>query len=166
LIVYEDKGRKTDWDVWTVPAGRGDTVPYLRTEFAERLGRLAPNGRWMAYVSNESGRDEVYVRPFPLSDGKWMISTAGGTEPRWRRDGGELFYLAADHRLMAVDVETRSQFSQGLPRALFDARLMDDRAWGYDVAPDGKRFIVSFETGPSTPAPIDFVLGWPGGTAR
>jgi len=167
LVVYESRDQQTDWDLWTVPAaGVGKAVAFLQTKFAERLGRLAPNGRWMAYVSNESGRDEVYVRGFPASSGKWMISAAGGTEPRWRRDGEELFYVGADHRLMVVPVVTGSQFSQGLPRALFDARLMDDRAWGYDVAPDGKRFIVSFETGPSTPAPIDFVLGWPGGTAR
>jgi serine/threonine protein kinase len=161
LIIYESRDRRTDWDLWTLPVhGGGKAEPFLQTEFAERLGRLAPNRRWMAYVSNESGRDEVYVRPFPASSGKWMISTAGGTEPRWRRDGEELFYLSADQKLIAVPVKTHSRFDQGLPQVLFDMRMIDDRTWGYDVTPDGQRFVVSLAVGDSTPAPINIALDW------
>jgi serine/threonine protein kinase/Tol biopolymer transport system component len=160
LIVFESRSEQTDWDLWTVPAGGGRAVPLLQTEFAERLGRLAPNGRWLAYVSNETGRDEVYVRPFPPAAGKWMISTAGGTEPRWRRDGGELFYVAGDRRLMAVSVTTAAAFSQGIPQELFETRMIEDRSWGFDVSPDGRRFVVSVEAGASTPAPVHIVLGW------
>jgi eukaryotic-like serine/threonine-protein kinase len=166
LIVFESKSPQTDWDVWTVPAAGGRAVPFLQTGFAERLGRLAPNRRWMAYVSNESGRDEVYVRSFPEADAKWMISTAGGTEPRWRRDGEELFYLAADHRLMAVPVKTLSRFARGIPRALFATPMIEDRSWGYDVAPDGERFVVTVEAGTSTPAPVNIILEWRNGMPR
>jgi Tol biopolymer transport system component len=167
LIVYESKDRKTDLDLWTLSV-RGDRreAPYLQTEFAERLGRLAPNGRWMAYVSNESGRDEVYVRPFPLSSGKWQISTAGGTEPRWRRDGQELFYLAADQRLMAVPVQSSSRLEHGVPRMLFEARMIQDKTWGYDVTPDGQRFVVGLAVGGSPPAPINIVLNWAAALSR
>ena len=167
LVVYESRDQQTDWDLWTVPAaGGGSGAPFLQTKFAERLGRLSPNGRWMAYVSNESGRDEVYVRPFPLSPGKWMISTAGGIEPRWRGDGEELFFLAADHRLMAVPVKTVAGFAPGVPHALFETRMIEDRAWGYDLTPDGQRFVVSIDVGDVTPPPIHIVLGWPAAIRR
>lgn len=161
FIVYESKDQRTDWDLWTVPAhGDGQAAPFLRSDFAERLGRLAPNGRWMAYVSNESGRDEVYVRPFPASSGQWMISTAGGTEPRWRRNGEELFYLSADQKLISVPMKTHARLDHGIPQVLFETRMGDQRIWGYDVTSDGQRFVVSLDVGDSTPAPINIALNF------
>ena len=160
--MYESSDRRTGWDLWTLPVhGDGKAEPFLQTEFGERLGRLAPNRRWMAYVSNESGRDEVYVRPFPASSGKWMISTAGGTEPRWRRDGrGTVLTSPPTRKLMAVPVKTRSTFEQGVSQALFETRMIEDRTWGYDVTSDGQRFVVSLAVGDSTPAPMNIALNW------
>jgi serine/threonine protein kinase len=160
FIVFASRDRLTDWDLWTLDLVGGRTASlYVGTDFAERLGRLSPDGRWMAYVSNESGRDEVYVRPFPAaSEGKWQISTAGGTEPRWR--GRELFYLAADGTLMAVPVTTGSRFDHGAPEALFRAHMIDDRTWGYDVTADGRRFVVTSAGEAPSPAPLSIVLNW------
>jgi len=160
FIVYEVNDPKTGWDLWTLSVrGGGRTTAFLRTEFAESLGRLSPDRRWMAYVSNESGTNEVYVRPFPPSSGKWKISTAGGTEPRWRRDGRELFYLA-DRTLMSVAVQATSTFRTPLPKILFESRVSQKGEWSYDVTPDGQRFVINVAVGDSTPAPINVILNW------
>ena len=110
-IVYGSLDPKTQWDVWTMPSTASRTgaertpVPYLRTAFNEHQGRLSPDGRWMAYVSDESGRWEVSVGAFPTHGARGMrISTDGGLQPQWRHDGRELFYLAPDQMLMAVTV--------------------------------------------------------------
>jgi Tol biopolymer transport system component len=117
---------------------------------------LSPDGRWIAYVSQEDGREEVYVQPFPPGHGgKWMVSTQGGSRPSWRRDGRELFFVAADRRLMSVAVEARDAvFRPGMPRELF--RL---RGSSYAVAPDGQRFLVSMPA-PGPPAAINVVVNW------
>jgi Tol biopolymer transport system component len=96
-------------------------LPYVNTEFAERLAQFSPDAHWIAYISDETGRFEVYVRPFPLiaTAGKWMISSGGGTQPRWRRDGKELFYISPDGKLMAVDVTELPTFRSGSPKPLF-----------------------------------------------
>ncbi|HSC27442.1 MAG TPA: protein kinase [Vicinamibacterales bacterium] len=167
LVVYASRDLRTDWDLWTLPMnGEGREEPFLQTDAAERLGRLSPDGRWMAYVSNESGQDEVYVRPFPPATGQWQISTAGGTEPRWRRDGRELFYLAPGHRLMAVQVKPGSRFDRGVPGFLFEAPMIADRSWGYDVTADGQQFVVAVDVGSQTPPPINIVLNWTAGLTR
>ncbi len=161
LIVYANTEQRRDRDLWTLVAGNeGKPALFLQTRFEETLGRLSPNGRWMAYVSNDSGRDEVYVRPFPPSAGIWQISTAGGTEPRWRRNGTELYYRAADQRLMAVDVKTQSLFDHGEPRVLFPTRMSRSGIWNYDVTPDGQRFVISLDIGDDVPPPINVVLNW------
>jgi len=160
IIVYEVNDPKTSWDLWTLSLRNGGRpTAFLRTEFAEGLGRLSPDRRWMAYVSNESGTNDVYVRPFPASSGKWKISTAGGTEPRWRRDGKELFYLAGG-RLMSVAVQTRSTFRASLPKFLFESRVSQKGEWSYDVTPDGQRFVINVAVGDSAPAPINVILNW------
>ena len=113
----------------------------LDSRFDERSPGLSPDDRWLAYVSDETGRDEVYVRPFPEGSGRWLISAAGGTEPRWRRDGRELFYRNAD-TLFAVQIQTQSGFTVGDRRTLFTgAYLANPRHPAYDAAPDGQRFI-------------------------
>ena len=96
---------KTGGDIWLLPVtGDRRPVPFIQTSFAEHHARISPDGRWMAYVSNESGRDEVYVTRFPRASGKWPVSSDGGNWPVWRRDGRELFYHAHDGQLMAVSV--------------------------------------------------------------
>ena len=108
---------------------------FYKHEFEETCGRFSPNGRWMAYTSNETGRDEVYVQSFPTSGAKWLVSTNGGGWPRWRRDGKELFYLASDGKLMAVSVNGEGTFKAGVPKALFQTREIVGR---YPVCRDAR----------------------------
>ena len=107
--------------LWVLPlSGDRKAFSLLQTPFSESLGAFSPDGRWIAYVSDESGRPEVYVQTFPVSTAKWRVSTNGGTQPRWRRDGKEIFYLASDSRLMAVAVSAGASFEAGIPAALFE----------------------------------------------
>ena len=130
-------------DLWLLPLG-GDDKPQalLQTEFNESQARLSPDGRWIAYVSDESGRDEVYVRSFPQLDGRWQISLSGGRLPRWRGDGRELFYLSPQGEVLAVDVAAGPAYRTGAPRMLLALRHADQ----YDVGPDGHQFLVAIPT--------------------
>ncbi len=134
--------RQTPRDINAIsPAG--DTVPIVATPFEERAPALSPDGRWLAYQSDESGRFEVYVRPFPNSNsGKWQISTDGGVVPRWSPDGRALYYLGATS-LMAVDVGSGATFTPGNRRALFSTEFLSStQESSYDVMPDGRRFVM------------------------
>ncbi len=160
-------------DLWVLPLtpvnpSGNQPQPYLNTEFNETQGRFSPDSRFVAYASNESGRYEIYVQPFPTaSDGKTPISTSGGISPRWRADGKELYYISADSKMMEVEVSTNPTFKAGTPRSLFPAPI-----WGggtfhnvtrYDVTADGKRFLInsaSADAATSAPAPITIVLNW------
>src|SRR4030095_16327282 len=110
-LLYQIPGATTGQDLWVAAQPSEDAsedrkpFPYLQAEFDEKHGRFSPNGRWVAYTSNESGRDEVYVQSFPPSGTKFQISADGGSEPQWRKDGTELFYIAEDRTLMAVPVK-------------------------------------------------------------
>jgi serine/threonine-protein kinase len=147
---------------------RRHAQPLLQTPFEERNGVISPDGRWLAYESDSSGRFEIYVRPFPdVGDGQWQISTAGGTRPRWARTGRELFYLAPDGALMAVRVDARdTTWSAGTPAKILEARYFSgDGRLGttYDVSPDGQRFLMikRADRDPSTPPPqIVVVKNW------
>jgi len=158
----------TSHDLWFLPLTPGDTgrVPkiYLKTEFNENEGQFSPDGRFVAYVSDGSGRDEIHVRPFPIaSEGKWIVSHGGGIAPRWRRDGKELFYISADSKIMAVDVTTNPMFKTGIPKALFQAPILGGatarHVIRYDVSPDGQRFLIN-SAAPEGPSPITVVLNW------
>jgi Tol biopolymer transport system component len=156
---------QTGNDVWILPLfGDRKPYPFLQTPFNEGRAQFAPDGRWIAYHSNESGRNEVYVAPFPGPGGKWQVSTAGGGSPRWRRDGKEIFYVALDGTLMAAAVSSRgAAFEVGNVSRLFNPR-MRDQFFGipYDVSADGQRFLVN--TLPERPvsSPISLVVNWPG----
>ena len=133
------------WDIWAQSAdGKGAPHPVIQTPFNERSAKLSPDGRWMAYSSNESGRSEVYVVPYPGPGGKWQVSTAGGIYPQWRGDGKELFFQAPDQTLMSDSVTTGAAFEVGVPAPLFRMRLRDSQFTGYRWAParDGQRFLV------------------------
>jgi Tol biopolymer transport system component len=160
FIAYEKQDPRTGLDLWLLPLF-GDRKPilYLQTEFNEGQGQFSPDGRWMAYASDESGRREVYVQTFPASGGKWQISTAGGTYPRWRRDGKELFYIAADQKLMAVAVQTDSTLQAGRPQALFEPRFFLP-VIPYTVLPDGQRFLVNTPLEEDNSSPMTVVLNW------
>src|SRR5262249_41768225 len=114
---------KTRNDLWVLPLdGSRNPKPLLQTPFNEWEARISPDGRFVAYTSDESGRAEVYVRPFPSMAEKWQVSTHGGTKPLWRRDGKELLYLADDRKLMSVELKKGSGFETSAPRALFQTR--------------------------------------------
>jgi len=134
---------------------------------------VSPDGRWIAYTSNLSGRNEVYVQRFPLSGERvQQISNNGGAPKRWRRDGRELFYISPDEKLMAVEIKTSPRFEAGSPTQLFQLRLpmsqrLDAIRNHYDVSVDGQRFLVNTVTGPRTggpgeptSAPITVTLNW------
>jgi len=132
-----------------------------QARFCECVAALSPDGRWIVYVSDESGRNEVYVVPFPGPGGRWQVSTAGGHWPRWRRDGREIFYLDPTTRLMAADVDGRgAEFDIGAVRPLFEARLVLNQRYMYDVSPDGQRFPVNTLVD-TAPQPITLVVNWP-----
>ena len=122
-------------------------TPLLQTKFDERNGIVSPDGRWLAYDSNSSGPYEIYVRPFPnVGGGQWQVSTAGGTQPLWARNGKELFYVGADGALARVPVETNgATWSAGTPMKLLEGRYFIGAGIGgrtYDVSPDGQRFLM------------------------
>jgi Tol biopolymer transport system component len=169
FIVYMDTGSNTGFDLWLLPL-EGDHKPvlYLQTPFNESDGQFSPDGRWMAYASNESGQPQVYVQSIPASGRKFQISSAGGVQPRWRRDGKELFYISGDQKLMAVPVKMGDAFEAGAPQPLFGMKPIYQPLVGrfvYEPAPDGQRFLVLTETGATSP-PITVVLNWPAGTKR
>jgi Tol biopolymer transport system component len=169
-IIYGVVDPKTSWDLWTLPLDdTSKTVPFLQTNYDERGAKFSPNGRWVAYESNESGTNEVCVRPFPVSPGKWQVSTAGGEQPRWRRDGKELFYVSADHKLMSVEVNTDgSTFEHRAPTALFGTRVggIDTPGDYYAVTADGQRFILNNLIAEAAYTPITVVLNWTGDLKR
>jgi len=146
------------------PAGDKRPRDFLASPFNERHAAFSPDGRWMAYTSNESGRDEVYVVPFPGPGGKSQVSTAGGAMPRWNRNGRELFYLNGT-KMMAVEVTTTPAFSASAPVPLFDIPPYSNPSAGtpYDVAPDGKRFVMLKDGGASNgqdELKLRVVLNW------
>jgi hypothetical protein len=166
FIAYVTVDPKTDSsDIWIVPvSGDRKPTPFLQTKSDEGHARISPNGRWMAYSSNESGTMGVYVTRFPEREGQWTVSTTGGNFPVWRRDGRELFYRAADGVLMAVPVAPGSEFTPGAPIPLFRPQAAIG-ALGlgtfYDVAPDGRFLVNIFLERTSPPATV--VLNWRAG---
>jgi Tol biopolymer transport system component len=150
----------TSTDLWLLSINSPDRMrPFKQTAAAERQGTLSPDGRWMAYVSNESGRPEIYVEPVPGPGGRWQISTSGGEEPRWIRTGQEVIYRNGT-KMMSVPVQTSPSFRAGRPVVLFDRKF--DRGFGvagYDVAPDGKTFVMT-RSEHAPPSEIRVVMGW------
>ncbi len=169
FLMYSSINQETKSDLWILPlagtAGeRGRPEPYLRTEHNETDGRFSPDGRWIAYTSDESGRPEVYVQSFlkdSSSNGKWMISRNGGRQPRWRRDGREIFYLAQDDGIMAAEVNTDPYFRASEPRPLFHApHLVGFDGPQYDVSNDGQRFLINTDPAVIASAPIVVTVNW------
>ena len=161
-ILYQDVSQK-GLDLWVLPLlDEGKPVLFRQTDFQEMYGRFSPDGRWIAYVSDESGKREVYVRSFPDSGGQWQISNGGGSQPRWRRDGKELFYLSPDRKLMAVEVNGSSgTFEAGIPKPLFDVRIGNAAGVSdYEVAGDGQRFLVNTLFEQNERPPVTVVMNW------
>ncbi len=144
--------------------GNRKPFPVVQTSATEDQGQFSPDGHWLAYTSNESGQAEVYVVPYPPAPGaKWLVSRGGGVQPRWRRNGKELFYISADSKMMSVDVDTRPVFQSGTPRPLFDSDIVDTGIRtgpiSWDLSPDGNRFLI---VSPDTPtiSSLTVTLNW------
>jgi Tol biopolymer transport system component len=168
FIIFQSQNPQTGGDLWVLPLF-GDMKPYpvLQTEFNQAHGHLSPDGRWLAYVSNESGQDQVYVQSFPPSGGKWQVSAGGGAQPLWRRDGKELYYIAADRKLMAVEVKLGQTFEMGTPTPLFQTQVIRYRSSNrYAVSNDGQRFLVNSAVEEVSHTSIVVVLNWTAGLKR
>ena len=175
FLLYQSSDPQTDYDLWVLPL-TGDRKPwvFLKTNFGERVGRFSPDGRWVAYQSNESGRAEIYIRPFvapaasgatgKATSGQWQVSTAGGIFPLWRHDGKELYYVGPNGEFMAVPItRTGTTLQRGDPVALFPTRIFGggvDNQQGrqYDVTGDGRILINTVLDEAS--APITLILNW------
>jgi len=144
-------------DIWILPLeGDPKPVPFLHTRFFEDGAQFSSDGRWLVYASNETGRPEIYVAPFPGPGRKWQISTNGGVAPRWRGDGKEIFYLSLESRVVAVEVgASAGGFTIGAARALFESTAFDD------VSRDGRRFLLNRIPAAQTSEPLTLVLHWP-----
>jgi dipeptidyl aminopeptidase/acylaminoacyl peptidase len=157
---------RSDYDLWILPGPLGKQsvskpFPFLHSEFDENQGQFSPDGKWIAYQSNESGRDEIYATPFPGPGARKQISTGGGVDPRWSRNGKEIFYLTTTNRfgkLMAVDIVAKgSVLDVGEARTLFGPVRIRD----YDVSPDGQHFLALVRPEDSANEPLTVVQNWP-----
>ena len=172
FLVYHTFGGKAAaaWDLWVAPVGGGKAFPFLESRFTEVQGMLSPDGRWMAYASDESGRFETYVTEFPKKTGRWQISTNGGMQPSWRADGKELFYVGSDQTFMSVEVGGSGEaFQAAPPVALFKANFPPfvPAYWRYYVpSADGKRFLVAALLAEAGASPINVVLNWTAGLKK
>jgi eukaryotic-like serine/threonine-protein kinase len=162
LLAYYRSDPRTQLDVWVLPLdGDRTPMPLLRETFSESQAQFSPDGKWLAYVSDESGTPQIYVRSFPSLSGKRQVSADGGTQPRWRRDGAELFYLAANRQLVAVAVTTGDAFAVRGVAALFPTTLLSSEPrHSYAVSADGQRFLLNVPVAPENSA-ITIVLDWP-----
>jgi len=149
-------------DLVLVPANGGEMIPFLPTKASANNAQISPDGKWVAYASNESGDWEVYVTTFPGAAGKWQVSRGGGKEPRWRGDGKEIFYLGLTGVLMAAPVDAAGTFSSSTPVPLFQIRarapISSTDIFTYDVTKDGKRFLVNRYVRPDHVMPLTIVL--------
>lgn len=168
FLLYRSIGQSTSNDLWVLPlSGDRKPVPFLVTKYSEANGHFSPDGRWVVYNSTESGRNEVYVAPFPGPGSKWQISTGGGDYPRWRHDGAEIFYLAPDNQLMVAAVNGKgSTFEAGVVKPLFGTRAAPGLRGSYAFSADGQRFLINTLPQQSGSAPITVVLNWTAGLKK
>ena len=163
VLAFVDLSPDTGRDIWTLRLSDRKQQAFLQTPFGEGAPVFSPDGHWLVYGSDESGRQEIYVQPYPGPGGKWQISTEGGTEPVWNPNGREVFYRQGN-KMMAVDVATRQAFSAGKPSVLFERQYAPSgtlSSRNYDVSPDGRRFLMVKTLEQEQPiAQINIVLNW------
>jgi dipeptidyl aminopeptidase/acylaminoacyl peptidase len=169
VLLFVNENATTGDDLWTVSVHEPHTaVSLLGGSHGESQGQFSPDGRWLAYRSNETGRWEIYVRAYPGPGSQQLVSRGGGVQPRWRRDGKELFYIAADGRMMAVPLQLASErdtLDVGIPVPLFAAQLAypSNQQFGYAVDPTGQRFLVWVGADQTSMTPITVVQNWTSG---
>jgi Tol biopolymer transport system component len=162
-VVFTNTGAGTSFDVWDLPTESRLPRAILQTAFNEYQGVLSPDGRFLAYVSEETGDPQVYVQSFPNGEHRVQVSSQGGSEPQWRKDGRELFFLRADRMMMAAPVLPGSEFRAAEPKPLFQTHvptLANPYRWHFDVSADGERFLVNTAPAFVPPPAIHVVLDW------
>jgi Tol biopolymer transport system component len=161
-LVYMALSPESGWDIWALaPDGSIDPFAVVASPFIDARPVFSPDGRWLAYQTDESGRPEIYVQQFPEASGKWQVSTAGGTEPIWSPDGREIFYLDAGQNLVSVQVETGQSFKAGLPNTLFEAGLVPTvQRNRYVISNDGERFLMLTPMDSQSNPPMTVVQNW------
>jgi Tol biopolymer transport system component len=167
FLLYETLVPKRGFDLWVLPL-KGDRKPFavVETEFAEGLAQFSPDGKWLAYQSNQTGQNEIYLRPFPGPGADVRVTTEGGAQVRWNPSGKELFYIGADDRLMAVPVRLSSNAGPefGTAVALFATRIgstaINVYRQQYVVAPDGQSFVLNSNLSDANASPIAVILNW------
>jgi eukaryotic-like serine/threonine-protein kinase len=164
-LLYSDNDLNDADDIWAWPlTGDPKPIPVVSTPFSDQSAQFSPDGKWIAYQSNESGRFEIYVQAFPASGGKWQVSTSGGRSPRWRADGRELFYFTPtedSQAMMAVDIELKERGVElGEPHRLFSTSMPTGNSYPYDVTRDGQRFLVQQLLPQSAAPPLTVILNW------
>jgi serine/threonine protein kinase len=165
FIIYRENDPTIGGDLWALPLfGERKPFAFQHTRFSETMPRFSPDGRWVAFASNESGRYELYVARFERPAEKWRVSTAGGMQPRWRREGRELVYLAPDNQFMVVTIEPGETFKSGAPSLLFKIDLDKLNSSGemgndYDVTADGQRFLIVVGAAAQI-APFTVITNW------
>jgi len=157
LIVRESIGGELD--IYTYSTEEKKSTPFLTSAAAEESGLFSPDGKWVAYLSDESGRNEIYVQSFPTPAEQWQISTSGGSMPRWSPDGTELFFVSADGKLMAVPVKIGESFEAGAARPLFPVRLRANTMTEFDITADGTRFLLN-SLAPRNDPPLSVLINW------
>jgi Tol biopolymer transport system component len=171
FVAFDWVTQKTGYDIWIIPLeGDRKPVPFLESPFEDSRAHFSPDGRWLAYETDETGLLSIYVQPFnapgqPVRTGKWRISKNGGTLPRWRRDGKELFYHesgSGTRRMMSVDVRTTADgaLQPGTPKPMFETALRGDNGEYYDVSADGQQFLLIVPAAPMSAIPLTVVLNW------
>jgi Tol biopolymer transport system component len=163
FFVYRATGPTTGNDLWIKPRDDKQAArPLIATPFDENYAAISPDGRWLAYASDESGTYEVYATAFPSGEGKWQISTAGGSFPRWRHDSREIVYLSNDGRLTSVKVDpTGAALSISGATPLFEAGVSPTPGSPFDMSADGTLFIVNRAIRPNAPPSLSIVYNWP-----
>ncbi|HTR04245.1 MAG TPA: hypothetical protein VMN82_13715, partial [Thermoanaerobaculia bacterium] len=167
-ISYASRNPKTQWDLWALPMfGDRKPIPIAVSPFSEQTPMFSPDGKYVAYVSNESGREEIYVQTFPEPTGKWQVSNGGGVDPSWRGDGREIYYRSPDQQLMAVELGASPDFHASVPKALFPIRVRVGAPRNkYTPSADGQRFMVAAPLGRDAMSPTTIVLNWPAGMGK
>jgi eukaryotic-like serine/threonine-protein kinase len=157
-----DPKSTTGLDIWALPMfGEQKPFPVVATNFADVTPSFSPDGKWLAYANNETGRQEIYIQPFPSGAGRWQVSTAGGSRPNWRKDGKELFFFSIDQQVMAVDVNQKGASLQlGAPHALFKATTVSGPSGPYTVSADGKKFVMNTVLAQSITEPLTLITNW------
>jgi eukaryotic-like serine/threonine-protein kinase len=164
LVYMRSRGdQKSGTEMWALPLiGDRKPIPVVQSAFTTFNSKVSPDGKWLAYTNNESGRFEIYVTAFPAAGAKWQVSTNGGMNPKWRRDGKELFFLDPADNMMAVDVNTSGSTIQlGRIQTLFHATGVQNQQGPYSVTADGKKFLINSGDVKEENQPLILVQNWP-----